>query len=33
MKEEEAIVERARIRQMHRQKIDDELRRTKEAKD
>src|SRR6202051_1364709 len=30
--EEEAIVERARIRRMHRQKIDDELRQTKEAK-
>ncbi len=31
--EEKAIVERARIRRMHRQKIDEELMRAEEIKD
>jgi uncharacterized protein (TIGR00369 family) len=31
--EEKAIIERARIRRMHKQKIDEELRRAEETKD
>ena len=31
--EELAIIERARVRRMHRQKIDEELKRAKETKD
>jgi acyl-CoA hydrolase len=31
--EEKAIIERARIRRMHRQKIDEELTQAKEMKD